>query len=669
MSNFLFSRFRSPFLLILTALAVGLFFITPDLVEWWRVDHFQTPVRALGFDQIHYLTNLHRLQVEGTAGSSMFTWEHRDEPSRFLFFDAFMKHLPGFTRIPIIWWQLILKFFSSLAVFIGLYGLFRAGRIKADLALLLALAATFLYNPYAMQGSGLSSWFLIFFLLGFVVFAFAVVWRPYSPATLVASIFLLFLSTAHPVNLLSTIGVTGLWWLNALWQKRKEARVWLYACLWLFAASVCVWLLFGNYIKFFLGYSYPVVSDGFFERNGGVYMYFPPFPLIAARFGFLTAALYVGYRKCRESLDAAVAPFWLMLLFLAIQGFIFNVQNIITGFSVFAERFTVFEEFVVIPVAVMILFTVSEARNAKVFADSFGIRPPVEFTAPPEIFRGLRLQKIIGIGLLTITAIFIVSLTLDRPIRSWLVLGRWAPLIAGYVVIVFWLLVPERLARFSSKAIKLLPVVLLLCIAYAGLLLWRFYVYDVPVQNDFQANRQIFSRLSGLSPGVVMASPEMSEYAALYTHHRVYWSWMISQFGGTYEEFVLRLTDEHLVFEGNTELGADLGRFSIFGAPNQWCAMLTEKLFYAKIREAGIANVTTCDTAGTDRDWPRYLAEYAQRRNDIAHGGAWVPRYRLDWLVVDESKDRVSAEMLRRYFEKVESVGDSTIYRYKASSI
>ncbi|MDO8558261.1 MAG: hypothetical protein Q7S09_03690 [bacterium] len=657
MNEFLLKRVRFSLLLVLTTLAVGLLLITPDLITWWRIDRFQTPLRNLGYDQIHYLTNLHRLQVEGMSGSSMFTWEHRVGLPRFPFFDLFIQHLPYFASLPIIWWQIILKFFSALAVFLGLYGLFRAGRVKMELAFLLALVATLLYSPYTNQDVGLTTWFLIFFLLGINAFVFAVVRHPYSLATLGASIFFLFLSMTHPVFLFTAIGTTGLWWLGALWQKRKDWRVWLYGCIWLGAVGVSTWLLLGDYIKVFLGHSASAANDGFFERNGGVRIRVPLFPLLVAQFGFLTAALYVGYRKYRRSLDAGGASVWLVLSFLAFQGFLFNIQNIVTGFSVIADHFSVLAEFVALPAAAMILFAPSEVGTVN------GEVVPVYQNGSGKG------QKTIGIGLLAVTAILIASLTLDRPIRSWLVLGHWAPLISSYFIIGLWLLSPEWLARAAVKAARFLPLVLvpILSVVYAGLLLWRFSVYDLPAQKDFQANRQIFSRLSKLPAGVVMAPPGMSEYIALYTPQRVYWTFANGQFGGTYQEFAGRLVDERLIFENNSELGGDIGHFSIFGAPDQWCPKLTEKLFYTKMRQAGIANVTTCIPAKNDADWPKYLAEYARRRDEIAHGAAWTSAYRLDWLVVDESEDRVSRDMIGRYFEKVESVGDFTIYRYRNS--
>ena len=53
-----------------------------------------------------------------------------------------------------------------------------------------------------------------------------------------------------------------------------------------------------------------------------------------------------------------------------------------------------------------------------------------------------------------------------------------------------------------------------------------------------------------------MSSPDTSELIALYTPHRVYWSWVNGQFGGTYQEFADRWLDEYLLFQGDWRLGS-----------------------------------------------------------------------------------------------------------------
>ncbi|MDO8558260.1 MAG: hypothetical protein Q7S09_03685 [bacterium] len=646
MNEFLSRRFCSA-LLPVAALAVGFIFITPNLVAWWRIDNFQIPFRAVGGDDIHYLTNLHRLQVEGVSGSSMFTWEHRADGARFPFFDAIIKYVPGFAGIPIIWLQVLLRFISVVAVFLAFYGLFRAVCAEIKLSFSLALATTFLYSPYAIQGPGLNSWFLSFFLAGLVPFMFTAIRRPYSFATLSTSILFVFLSAMHPVFLITAICMTGLWWFAGLWQKRREARIWLYAFAWLAASCVVGRMLLGSHLNDFFNATAGSAVSGFFERNSGIHIRIPLFPLVLARFVLLALALWVGYRRGRTETDAGRGRAWLLLLFLSVPTILANVQNAFTGFAFIGGHFVILEEFIVLPAVALVLF----ASNT-------------------ETFRGSRLQKILGIILFMITAIFLFSLTINRPIRSWLVLGRWVPLFIGYLILCLWLVFPGRLRLLASKTLKLLPALLVFSLVYAGFFLWRFYRYDAPTHVEAQQYRQIYDRLSQLAPGVVMAPPSMSEHIALYTPQRVYWSHTNGQFGGTYEELADRLLDERLVFENNSQLGSDYGRISAFGTFNYWCGMLTETAFYAKMRLLGIADVTTCDVNDrSEREWPKYLAQFTSERDAISQGAPWTPRYRLDWLVVHEGQDRISSSILRRYFEKAESVGSFTIYKYRESAL
>ena len=165
---------------------------------------------------MQYLTNLHRLQVEGVSGSSMFTWEHKNDTPRFPFFDAVMRRIPGFASVPVMWWYVVLKFFSVVAVSLGFYGLFRTCRVSHSVAHVFALITTFFYAPYAIQAPGLSSWFLALFLSGLVAFFFAAVRRPYSLVALLTSVSLLFLSGMHPVFLLTAVGMGGAWWPSGI---------------------------------------------------------------------------------------------------------------------------------------------------------------------------------------------------------------------------------------------------------------------------------------------------------------------------------------------------------------------------------------------------------------------------------------------------------------------
>lgn len=632
--------------LALSALAIGIFFAIPDIVGWIRIDRMRPPIRSEMGDQTHYLTHLHRLQVDGRVGDSVFVWERMDKPSRFVFFDPIFKAIPGYKSISPLWWFTILKSVSAITIFIALFYLVRIFGVREAPALGLAIFSIFFYGPYALQGPAISSWFLSLFLTGFAVLAFTAIQGWYGWRLLAASTVLLFASAMHAVYAIAGIGMGALWWAHAFYHERR-VRTWLCGVLWAGAAFFVFWALFGTYLGDAFGDPSSNIS-GVLERTAALRTRHIVFPLLAAKFALAALISVWLYFRERNSRDVSSARRWLIPLFLALPLVAVEVQNVLTGLSYLGDHFLVLEEWLVLPAAAALLFTDNNGQNAE------------SLLTPTS-----RLGRILGILLIGAAIIFLFSLLAPRPVRSWLVLGRWVPLVGAYLAVGI-ALASNRLFGMVRRAASTFGVALVVfSVCYAVLFSWRSYVYAEPEHQAAQRFRELFSKLAELSKGVVMVSPDAANLLALYAPHRVYWSPMNGQYGGLHQELVARWLDEAIVFSDDERLLGGVGAFSVFGGPNAWCHTLTERAFYAPLQRLGITDATLCNNNFVEKEWPRLIARHKERLMSLGDEGTeWQPAYKLDWLVVDRNRDTASPVLLKRHFEAVTETGPFVIYRY-----
>ncbi|MDP3963037.1 MAG: hypothetical protein Q8Q39_00920 [bacterium] len=601
----------------------------------------QTPIRADMGDNMHYLARFKRLQVEGQIGESMFTWEHRGGRSYYAFFENSVKRIPGFDRISPLWLYVILKVISATAATMGFYGLLRACRIGTALALGIATAVVMLYGAYLMTDPGIATWFFGIFALGFAAMAPAIVRDLASASGLFRSVVFLVMASMHPVYYAASLGIGGAWWLMQV-ATRQTFRVGSYAALWVFAAVAIGIASYGKFFSVVQNISSPALPD-FLARMSALRIHVPQTPFLALRFALVAFAAYVFWRYAKNH-GQLYASRWLLPFFVGIAGMAGVLQNAVTGISWLGDHFQFIEEFAVIPFAALIWLHTS---------DTFW-----------QTWRSPR-RVALGVTLLVITVIFGLSVAYPRPWRSWLVLGRWVPVIGGYALI-GWYLMRGSLAGIVPRASRLVLALLVAgSVCYASLFTWRIYAHTESGHFAAQAYRPLFEALSGLPYGVVMAPPGLAEFITLYTPHRVYWSRYNGQFAGTHEELSGRWLDESAVFADNRSLiSADPGMFSMFGAINVWCDTLTEKIFYTSLRNAGITDATLCNGEARDREWARLLAEREARVVALDTGADWNPQYKLEYLVVENGTDGVNPA-LESYFSRIVDAGEFTIYRYQ----
>ncbi len=608
-----------------------LLIILPDIFYWAFLSNFQEPLRTDIGAYTPYLVWLNDIFQKRFSDNPYF-WEHSGGKERFLLFQSIMRLIPQASRIPMGWWHVILKGASAFALFIGIYFLFKNFGRKQWESLGLTAFFVFFYGPLQLLEPGLSSWFLIFFIVGIILLfktpQFSKFWHQVIIIGVANTLFIV-----HPVSFSLGVLIGGLWFL---WFSvfNRNWRYWALLGLWVAFSILNVVVFYNAYISG-LGQVNSVHES--LERMGVRFGRLPILPLAGLRLLGAALALAALARVLFKKFSGESHLFQ-TLLFLGISFFSLFLainSNIVTGFAVVSDHYLILEDFFTIILLGFAFFELLPEMNR-------------------SKFRSLAVIFSVILGL------HIVALFYGRPWRSWLVVGISVPLVTGYALLVWRLWGASVPALYLKKfAIFFIAIAAI----FGALFSWRLHGHDFSFPKTDERDRPLITALRTLEPGVVLAPPGFANVITVYTNHKVYWgdggAYKFS--GGDEVEFKKRWLDIARFYPESADLtasdcagAAGNGGFrsALFSGFEKAIVRAFFPLWYNRLYVIPEAKF---DAA---------CAALKQELKNMPLNFSWQPAYRIDYAVFEKGKSGVPP-LVARDFIFLKNTGEFSIYKFK----
>ena len=604
--------------LIGAVLVVVCFFASPDLYLWKTVDNYQEPLRFYGGDSAHYLAVAHSAMVDGQPNSNAYFFEPTEDHSQFFLtqsFFAFWSKVFGITSVVLV--DLFMRIGVAVATFGILYILLSRFGVPWTVSLTMSLLAVLAYGSIAFRGFALGYWFLPL-ILGSLYTAVRFEEETEASSLFRWSLFGVLLSAIHPVYfLMSGLAFAVLWFerLRSVTFK-KESLFW--ALGWVVISGILFIVLYGAFLVPSLAVRETLYRIVAIDTRLLIH------PLYSIRLLLLG---YVAYSLFKKNAYAAYS----------LAALVGLNSYILTGTYVANDHYAyIIEDFMVYVLGVAIVWGSRELDMVK--KGRLGL---------------------VALCVFVVTAFERLNYLSFRPGY----LGRWAPLLAGYFLIGIVLCFPRirvELRRLVHPAV--LVGLVLLSIVYGGVLISKDYAPDLFAHRVVNTRRELIETLRVLPKGVVLADPAVSESVLLFTNHKVYWSSGAFSETATNQELLLRWQDEKLFFENHPHLNGDYVWNTLLGTA-QRCQDNKRDRVYKIFSGFGINQFerTLCDPvkARAERT-PGFEKLFQSYKDSIEKDQNWSPAFRVDYLILTD-------DMLPKfapYFEKIEEIGDFTIYRF-----
>jgi hypothetical protein len=643
MQNFTEKISNRKFAIIL-ALLVVILFVAPDIFYWASLDNFQTPLRSIKGDTSLYVYQLNSVIDHDKPACNPTFWENKCELGRFFVFGKLLSFVPFHEKIPTAWWLIILRGAVPLLVFFILAKLFNLFGASKKISYIFSFVFVLFYGPMTFKGgSALTNWFLPAFLFGlFLVLQFYKSEKVNLKSLLFLLGSLLFFSF-HPVYFAVGTMVSGLLWLSIFFQDRfKIKKLIIYFLIWLVLAVV----LFGNIFLPFMSSGSPefsVILKDMASRNTFLETRFPFLFLFGVRYLLvLLGVIYFVYKIFKNKIqDVELKKKSLFLLALASACFVGLNSYVVLGKYYLNDHFPFVESYLVILFLILISFIPKNLWDKKL--------------------------KYLGAILLFFTTVSILTTLIAdnfKPVYA----GPWVPIFLGYLVIGFILYKPVLLDSFPSNYRKFLLTLLIITSVFYAIFInyWDDRTW-IPQHKNFEEYRGLINDLNKLPDGVILSDPNIANLTLIYTRHKVYWSPIALHDAVSTNELYQRWIRARVIFpEGELSNGKNAA-YSVYGGRDNKCIEFKRYLYLNILAKIGITGPkkVICDQSAYDR-WPEMKLAADKFMAEIKSGKkGWDPIYKVDYLIVESGKDKVSQDIIGRYFKKESEGSGYIIYRFK----
>lgn len=619
-------------------LVLTMILVAPDVVFWRTLDRGLPPLRAFLGDQHYYLLRVHDvLSADGPIASPYFL-EHRSGQKRFVVFETAVASL-GAVLKPFIGdnpavWSGLLSALTISALFLELAYVFRrwAKRSFAR-SMTLSFLFTLWLSPWGLlYGNALVSWFTPIAFFG-VIAAVEGLNADRAARRLGLLSFSALAFAVHPIAFALGVSSTGLALLLRLVQ-RPTRRAFLEAAAWGAVVIAIGFALFGAFLL--PDRSAAAAAAETLKRNAFIESRLPTAPIASLRTLAIAAILIVCRRRTRPG-DAG-RTLWDLLIILNIAAFLGANVNIATGKYFLNEHFFFLQPLTVGAAAGLALALPSGTSTKK--------------------------EKIV---ILAVAALFIeYALRILGQAPIWAMLNVLSPMaVLSGVAILTWTAWGKPPA-FPSRHRPLMTAALAFAALFPAFLVWKTQVAAIDGHDRLQPLRPLLRALEEYPVGAVLSNPSLSDVIALYTPQHPYWSPLAFGDEASNEELRRRWRDALVFYANDAGLTDASAKRGLYGHENMFCSVTStiEEKLYKPLSRFGFT-ASLCRETLDDKAWGALAGLESAAAIREASTGAWRPSYRLDYLVLDLSKNEKIPKVLSERFGLLVSDDRFAVYRYQ----
>lgn len=631
----MFPNKKSPVWLALIILTL---FLAPEIFYWVTLDNFKSPWREISGDYSLYASQLNAVLQHGQPTGNPYFAENQYQIGRFYIFGTLFSFIPLAEKVPIGWWLIVFKIAAAVLVFYLFARLLALFNSPARLTYIFSFIFVLFYGAITFKGgSALYNWFLPAWLAGFLT-----VIRFFKSEKINLAGFSVFLISPllfafHPLYFTVGIALSGLLWLYTLYAKRFERKILVFFLIWL------AWTLF-LFSRAFWPFVFPPdaqfaeMAAGMTFRNTLINTHFPFLFLFGLRYLLLVLMTGLLYRQSAKTADRpdSFRPLFLLSLvvFLGLNSYV------ITGRYFLNDHFPFFEEFIIIPLALLLLFG-----------------PAV---APTKLARRLGMAILL---VSTVSVLVIWNYLNFKPVYF----GAEVPQYLAYFTIGLLLSWPGLRGKlFFRHGRFLLKSLLIVAVFHIVFMTFWDDKYWFPLHRQVQNYRGLIENMKNLPDGVVLANPYISNLALIYTRHKVYWSPIAFHDLVATEELRRRWLTARVFFPAEPAFNGQPAVVSIFGRRDNKCREFKRGVYLGWLARLGFPGPqkTICDDPILRSQWPALQTE-SEIYRQAAGQMQWQPAFQLDYLLVEKGKDQIDQSLVSRYFGKISEDEKFILFSYQ----
>lgn len=589
-------------------LGIVIFFSIPQLFLWAQVDHFETPVRSYEGDTLHYLGIVNRTVADGAPRTQAYFKEQSANPPQFIVFQGALAFLsPVLSVISITWLALLLQLCVALGVFWCLRFLLIKTGVPSLVALVVSLSVVLVSGPIAFRGYALGNWFLPLALLGVVFLVKFWESEKLSRRSLGYSFLALLAFSLHPIYYTLGGAALGFLWIARL-RREPTAVSWKLFGVWFVAALGLFLVLFGRFLV-----GTPEGADTL-ARIVSIKTRLPFHALFMIRLLFLSGAGYF--------LSVPVVAATALASFLGLSSYIG------TGTYIANDHYAILEDYLVLVLSLGVLFRKESLRKI------------------PRWFSW------VAVALAGITAYDIFQYLEFRPGY----LGRYAPLIAGYILLAIILVLPQYRKKIAATlSLKsTLGVLVAFSVLYGFAITYLDMKPEIQLHRAEQEYRPLLSFFESKNEEAILADPGISDFLSVYSPGYVYWSPIGFSETVSNTELYRRWFDARLFFgavEGLEPVRVTGTTDRCYEYKRVVYLELLAKLGYSKPKE------TLCDLVDVrEASFELMEKQYEVESGEVLESKTWDLGYGVDWLVIDRVKDTPPPEWLAEKYFTLETI-------------
>ncbi|MDP2910122.1 MAG: hypothetical protein Q8N69_03580 [bacterium] len=628
----------------LMVLAIVVIFLAQDFFYWAVLDNFQTPLRYIKGDTSLYVYQLNSVIDHNKPACNPTFWENKCELGRFFVFGKLLSFVPFHGKIPTAWWIIILRGAVPLLVFFILARLLNLFGANKKISYIFSFIFVLFYGPMTFKGgSALTNWFLPAFLFGlFLVLKF----YKSEKVNLKSSLFLLaslpFFSF-HPVYFAVGTMVSGFLWLHIFFQDRlKNKKLIVYFLIWLALALALFWRIFLPFM-FSGNPEFSVILNDMAARNTLLETRFPFLFLFGARYLLvLLSAIYFVLKIFKNKIqDVELKKKTVFVLALASACFVGLNSYIVLGKYYLNDHFPFVESYLAMLFLILLYFI-------------------------PRNLWGRKL-KYLGISFLffTILSVLVVLIASNfKPVYS----GPWLTIFLIYFIAGMVFYKPVLIDSFPLSHRKFLLVFLVSTgIFYAIFINYWDDRFWFPQHKKAEEYRGLINELNKLPEGVILSDPNIANLTLIYTRHKVYWSPIAMHDAVSTNELFERWIRARAIFPEEEQFNNRSAIYSVYGARDNKCREYKRYIYLNLLAKLGIDSPrkAICDESVYEK-WPEVKTVADKFVSEIKSGKKkWDPIYKIDYLIVEKGKDKVSQGLIAKYFKEIDRGSNYIIYRFK----
>lgn len=626
-------------IIILLSLIILFLFLIPDLVYWAVLDNFKTPMRYISGDTGLYVSQLNNLLNTGRPAGNPYFIENHYEVGRFFAFGKLFALLPFTDKVSTIWWTIILRGAVPFFIFFVMANFFRLFYLERRSSYWFSFIFTFLFGTITFKGgTGMVNWYLPMFILGLTWVIEFYQNNNRNPLGLFFVLISPLFFSLHPIYFFTGIGLSGVFWLLIL----NKNRTWKMAGFFTGWGIITAVLFYFVFLPFFYSAD-PVLAKAARDmslRNTMLFTHFPFLFLYSVRYLLLMVISLLGLKSViNKNYETKWRQIWSAVAMFSAIAFLGLNSYVITGRYFINDHFPLLEDFIVIPLFILILFG-----------------PQIKFSF---------FSKWLGwiVLLVSFVSMLVIWNYLSfKPVYF----GRWVPQYAAYFsmgLLFIWPTLKEKLFVNYGKIIAAFFV--FMSVFYFVFMAFWDEKYWFSFHKEIQRFRPLIEELNKLPTGVILSNYYIADLITTNTPHKLYWSAVAMHDLVSTDELTQRWTEARAFFPKEPAFNDNGAVFSVYGTKDNKCREFKRGFYLGYLSRLGIngPQKKICDKSLNDK-WPEMRAQADNYYKKVILGSIWKPSYRIDYLVMEKNKDFIPPMALSRYFKKIADTETATVFAF-----